>query len=50
MTTQTRATLEVAKIDTEQGLNARTRQCADGRGRLSAPMSSSQTNKGEVAL
>lgn len=45
----TTGTHEVAEIDAEEGFNARTRQCADGRGRLSASISSSQTNMGEAA-
>jgi ParB family chromosome partitioning protein len=36
MTTQTTPTLEVAKIDVEDGFNARTNQSADGLERLSA--------------
>jgi ParB family transcriptional regulator, chromosome partitioning protein len=36
MTTQTTPTLEVAKIDVEEGFNARTSQSADGLERLSA--------------
>jgi hypothetical protein len=51
MTTQTTPTLEVAKIDGEEGFDdARTRQGADGLGRLPASISSPPENKAEVLL